>query len=262
MKNIVLASTLLASLFFVGCGSENRTNGNVGATATVNGACPAGYWYSGGMCTNGTATVSSAFSYNAGYYADNYSGTTRINIVNNDKMKEFFKYAMGVCDRGSSSYQNLGSADCSYFLSGYTDIILQFPPQMNGNALATIIARPRTNPLVNYSGQLPSIWGLFGMALGYTTGVYLPDPTYYQGPYRDPLQIQMAVSAINNSAGFLAQGYGDPYYGAYPPEQMVVAIEVASGSSNSTNLNFNFKVKGVTAASGVMTRCQTQNCGI
>lgn len=265
MKKLMLASSIIASVLFAGCPPSNRTDGTVGATATTNGACPAGYWYSSnGLCTNGVTTISSAFSYNTGFYADNYSGgSARLSIVNQDAMKQFLKYAMGVCDRGQYDYQNLGTADCSYFINGYTDIIIQFPPQLTGNALLTVIARPRTNPFINYSGQLPSIWGMLGLAIGYTTGIYVPDfSTTYQGPYRNPLQIQMNVSPINNNAGFLAQGYGDPYYGSYPPEQMVVGVEVANGNANSTTMNYSFKVKGVTAATGVLARCQFQNCGL
>ncbi|MEK6627271.1 MAG: hypothetical protein AABY53_01490 [Bdellovibrionota bacterium] len=263
MKSLLLLPTLLTVLL-IGCSPENRTNGNIGATATTSGAgaCPVGYWYSNGQCSNGTNTTNSAFAFNNGFYADNYSGTTRLNIVNADKMKEFYKLGMGVCDRGSQSYQNLGSADCSYYITGYTDIIIQFPAQLNGNALVTIIARPKVNPYVNYSGQLPSGWNLLGIAVGYATGYslpYIPDINYYNGVERNPLQIQMTVSPINNNAGFIAQGYGDAWTGL---NQTVVAIEVTSGSANSTNLNYSFKIGGVAAATGTMTRCQTQNCGL
>lgn len=262
MKNVLLTTTLLASFLFTGCDPGNRTNGVVGATATTNSACPAGYWYSNGQCYNGSNTTNSAYTFSSGYYADNHSGTSRLNMVNTEKMKELFKLGMGICDRLEKNYQNLGQANCSYYLSGKVDLILQFPPQMNGNALVTIIAAPRVNPYVNYTGQLPSAWNLVGIALGYATGYslpYLPEQNYYQGATRNPLQIQAAVSQINNSAGFVAQGYGDPWTGL---NQTLITIEVANGSANSTNLNYALKIGGVTAATGTMTRCQYQNCGL
>lgn len=260
MIKALLTSTLFASLLFVGaCSPENQSNGNVGATATTNSACPAGYWYSNGQCFNGTNTTNSAFNFSSGYYADNYSNTSTLTMVNTTKMTELFKLGMGICDRGEKNYQNIGSANCSYYISGYVDIILQFPPQMNGNALITIIAKPKTNPYYNYSGQLPSGWGLLGIALGYVTGYTIPDPSYYQGATRNPLQIQAAVSQINNSTGFAAQGYGDAWTGL---NQTLVTIEVASGSANSTTLNYTLKIGGVAAATGSMSRCQYQNCGL
>jgi|GEM_PF-4388610 len=263
MKSLLLLTAgVFTSLLLVGCDPGNRTNGNVGAIATANGACPAGYWYSNGQCSNGNSTINSAFNFSNGFYADNYSGTTRLNIVNSTKMREFFKLGMGICDRAEKNYQNIGSANCSYYLSGYTAIVLQFPPQLNGSALVTVIAEPKTNPYVNYTGQLPSVANMLGMIVGYATGYsvpYIPDTSYYQGAYRNPLQIQMTTSAINNSAGFITQGYGDAWTGL---NQTVVAIEVTNGSANSTNLNYSFKVGGVIAATGTMTRCQTQNCGL
>ena len=259
MKKLLIASSLLASMFLIGCDSGSNSTGNVGATATAYGACPAGYWYSNGMCSNGTSTINSTFSFNNGFFADNYSKQATFTIVNVAKMKELFKLGMGVCDRGDKDYQNVGSANCDYYISGYVDLILQFPSQMNGNALITIIAKPKVNPYINYSGQLPSGWGLLGIALGYATGYSLPDPSYYQGAYRNPLQIQAAVSLINNSAGFVAQGYGDAWTGL---NQTLVTIEVASGSANSTSLNYTLKIGGTAAATGTMSRCQYQNCGL
>lgn len=259
MKKLLMASALLTSMFIIGCDTGSNSTGNVGATATAYGACPAGYWYSNGMCSNGTNTVNSTFSFNNGFFADNYSGQSSFQITNITKMKEFFKLGMGVCDRGDKNYQNIGSANCDYYISGYVDLVLQFPQQMNGNALITVIAKPRVNPYVNYYGQLPSGWGLVGIALGYVTGYTFPDPSYYQGAYRDPLQIQAGVSLINNSAGFVAQGYGDAWTGM---NQTLVTIEVASGSMNSTSLNYVLKIGGVAAATGTMARCQYQNCGL
>lgn len=265
MKNLLLASTLLVSaLMFAGCGPQNQSDGNVNPIALVSGnsACPNGYWYTNGTCTNGSNTINSNFAFNNGYYADNYSGTTSFRITNQTQMKEFFKLAMGVCDRGDKNYQNVGSANCSYYLSGYVDVILQFPAQLNGNALATFIARPRQNPYVNYTGQLPSGWGLIGAALGYLTGgqMYIPDPSYYTGAYRNPLQLQMVVSPTNNNQGFEARAYGDAWTGY---NQTMITIQVLNGNPQAGgNLNFNLMVGNTTAAQGTMRTCQTANCGL
>ena len=257
MKTFSILFTLVTGLLLLSsCRPGNRTNGNANAIATSNGACPVGSWYTNGMCYNGTGSTNSAFNYSNGYYADNYSGTSSFTITNSTKMTEFFKLGMGICDRAA---KNGGTANCTTYLSGYIDLIIQFPPQMNGNALITAIAQPKSTPYVNYSYEIPSGMGLLGIALGYVTGYTIPDPSYYQGAYRNPLQIQAVVSAINNNTGFAAQGYGDAWTGL---NQTVVAVEVASGSTNSSSFNYVFKIGGVEAAKGKMTRCQYQNCGL
>lgn len=259
MKTIYFILPLIAGLLFLSsCNQGNRTNGKTNAIANTNGAgaCATGSWYTGGMCYNGTGSTTSAFNYSNGFYADNYSGTASISVVNGTKMTEFFKLGMGICDRAA---KNGGMANCTTYLSGYIDFIIQFPPQMNGNALITVIAQPKPSPYGSYSYQAPSGMGLLGIALGYVTGYTIPDPSYYQGAYRNPLQIQAVVSAINSNAGFAAQGYGDAWTGL---NQTVVAIEAAAGTINSSSFNYVFKVGGVTAAQGTMKRCQTVNCGL
>ena len=48
MKKLLMISTLLTSLFIIGCDTGSNSTGNVGATATAYAACPAGYLYSNG----------------------------------------------------------------------------------------------------------------------------------------------------------------------------------------------------------------------
>jgi hypothetical protein len=220
-----------------------------------------GQWYSNGQCSNGTSTSPSSFNFSGGYYADNYSNSSSLVIsqVGRPKMREFFKLGMGVCDRGAKNYQNVGSANCDYYLDGYIDMILQFPQQQNGKALVTFIAKPRQNPYGSYSGQLPSGWGLLGIAIGYVTGINIPDPSYYQGPTRNPLQIQMDVTPSNNNAGFTASGYADAWTGY---NNTLVSVEVLNGSSNSNTLNYSILIQNQPAAQGTMNRCQTTNCGL
>src|SRR3989344_283599 len=254
MKNLMLISgLLLVSLVFVGCGDKKDDN----VPQVI--ACPTGQYYSNGVCYNNTVILGpSQVSFNQGFYADNYSGYTRITVVNAQKMKDLFKFGMGVCDRAGG---NIGLANCDSYLAGTLDIVIQFPPTGAANTLmATFIARPKVNPYVNYAAQYPTSWeGWLGAAVGVTTGIWLPDPQYYTGAYRNPLQLQMVVSAINNSAGFEARGYGDYWTGL---NTTVVAIQVPNGKIEDAGFNFNLQVQGTTAAQGVMSRCQTQNCGL
>lgn len=259
MKNLLLLSTLFASLLFViNCSPNRSSNGNVGAIATTNGACPAGYWYSNGQCFNGNGQTPSNYSYNIGYYADNYSGYSQLQIVNPDLMKQLYKLGMGVCDRASNNY---GLANCDYYVTGQTDIIIQFPSTYTASnavpteALVTVFARPRNNPYYQYQASFGSWWQVAGSFFG----IYIPDTNYYSGAYRNPLQVPMAVSATNNNQGFQASGYGDSWTGY---SQTIVTVEVLNGNLSSNTLNFNLKIGGQTAATGRMSRCQTPNCGI
>lgn len=258
MKNLMWVSgILLASVVFFGCADKGNDQQPVIQPAVA--VCAAGQYYSNGGCYSQTGYVgNSAFTLNRGFYADNHSGTSRITVVNAQKMKDLFKYGMGVCDRAANNY---GQSNCDSYLAGSLDIIIQFPPTgaVSNTMLATFIAQPQVNPYFNYQAQLPSGWGLLGAALGYTTGVYLPDPKYYTGAQRNPLQVQMVVSQINNSAGFEARGYGDYWTGL---NTTVLAIQVPQGKADDQYFNFNFQVSGVTAAQGVMSRCQTLNCGL
>ncbi len=248
---------LLALLTFLSsCGKNNESNNN---NQQVTQACAAGYYYANNMCypiNGGGYPTNPGYTYNNGFYADTYSGTSVLRIVNGAAMKEFFKMAMGVCDRAAYNY---GQASCDSYVGGSMDMIIQFPSASSNTLLATFIAQPTYNPYLNYQAQLPSGWGLLGLALGYTTGVYLPDPRSYNGAYRNPLQLEMAVSAINNSQGFEARGYGDFWTGY---NRTLLAIQVPQGKREDSNLNFNFMIQGNTAAQGTFNRCQRVNCGL
>jgi hypothetical protein len=263
MKNFTKLSLLIASLFVVvNCSPKNSSNGNVGVSATAFGVCPAGQWYSNGQCFGGDGSGGPAgYNLSNGFYGDNYSyNGASFQITNPTLMKQFFKLAMGVCDRGDSNYQNIGSSNCDAYISGYRDIILQLPQSGNtGAALITVIAKPYVDPYYNYYGQLPSGMGLLGVALGYFTGIYIPDPSYYTGAYRNPLQIQAELSPINNNQGFEARGYGDAWTGA---NQTFIQVQVENGSVTSSSLSYKLLVQGQEAARGTMQRCQYQNCGM
>jgi hypothetical protein len=260
MKNLLLLSTLFASLFFIiNCSPNRSSNGNVGAIATTNGACPAGYWYSNGQCYNGSGQLPSQFGYNNGFYADNYSGYSSLQITNPTLMKQFFKLGMGVCDLASNNY---GVANCDYYVTGQTDLIIQFPNNVASGstvpaeALVTVFARPRQNQHYNYQASFGSWWQVAGSFFG----IYIPDNKYYSGAYRNPLQVPMGVSAANNNQGFQASGYGDAWTGY---SRTLLTVEVLNGNiSTSQTLDFKLKIGGQEAAIGRMSRCQTANCGI
>ncbi len=260
MKNIfnkaILFTSLLSMAVLSSCGQNGSSNVNSGVNTQ---ACAAGYYYQGNQCypiNGGGPGTMPQYNYSNGFYADNYSGTSLLRVTNGARMKQFFKFGMGVCDRAAT---NWGQANCDAYVGGYMDIIIQFPNSTNSSMLATFIARPKYNPYGNYSAQLPSGWGLLGIALGGLTGVYIPDPKSYTGAYRNPLQLEMAVSAINNSAGFEARGYGDYWTGA---NTTLLAIQVPNGKVQDNQINFNFNVGGQTAANGTMTKCRTYNCGL
>ena len=251
---ILLASATAVALLLIGCGKGND-NGNT----TVTQACSTGYYFYNNTCVpigGGGIPVQPGFLYTNGFYADNYSGTTSLKVTNVAKMEEFLQQGMGVCNRAGKNY---GTAACSSYSAGYTDIIIQFPNTSSNTLLATIIAHPRSNGYSTYGAQLPSGQGLLGLALGWTTGIFLPDPKAYYGALKNPLQLEMQVSAINNSTGFQAQGYGDFWTGY---NRTLIAVQVPKGKVEDQSFNFNFMVQNQTAVQGTMTRCRYTNCNL
>ena len=259
MKNLLLFSTLFASLFFiVNCSKNSSSTAGATATATANGVCPSGYSFVNGQCLNGNGQSGGAQDFALGFWADNHTGLTSINITNINLMKQLFKLGMGVCDLASNNY---GLANCDSYIQGQTDVIMQLPSNFvvaAGNtttALITVFAYPKNNPYFNYQASFGSWW----QVLGGLVGVYIPDTNYYSGAYRNPLQIQTNVSMTNNNQGFSASGYGDAWTGY---NQTLVTVEVLTGTQNSASFNYSLKIGGVEAARGTMKRCQLTNCGI
>ena len=253
MKHLLYVFGLLAVVAGLSsCQGNNNDN-------QANATCPVGTTYYNGACYtgNGGYVQPSGVSYQNGFYADTYSGTSQLQIVNGAKMQEFFQYGMGVCNRAGGA--SGGYYGCDAYVGGSMDMIIQFPPSGGNSLLATFVAQPRVNPYFNYGYQLPSGWGALGMALGLVTGVYLPDPKQYNGVYRNPLQLQLAVSLINNSVGFSANGYGDAWSGL---NRTKITIEVPQGKMQDNQLPFIFKVGDQAAAQGSFTRCQRANCGL
>ena len=259
MKNFLLFSTLFASLLFIVNCSKNSTStaGGTG-TATTTSVCGPGYSFVNGQCVNPYGQSAGAQDFALGFWADNHTGLTSINITNINLMKQLFKLGMGVCDLASNNY---GLANCDAYISGQTDVVMQLPSNFvvaagnTTNALITIFAYPKNNPYFNYQASFGSWW----QVLGGIVGVYIPDTNYYSGAYRNPLQILTNVSMTNNNQGFSASGYGDAWTGY---NQTLVTVEVLNGNQNSTTFNYSLKIGGVEAARGTMKRCNYTNCGI
>lgn len=258
MKNFILLSTLFASLFFV-VNCSNKSNNTAGtANATANSACPAGYYYSAGQCSNGNGQAGAGYNYSLGFYSDNYSGYSSFQITNVTLMKDLLKLGMGVCDRASHTY---GAANCDYYIQGWWDVIIQLPQDFNvanggtTSALVTVAVRPQQNQYYSYQASFGSWWQVAGAVLG----VYIPDTNYYSGAYRNPLQIQTNLSGINNNAGFSLTGDGAAWTGY---EHTLITIEVANGNANSQYVDYILKIGGQPAARGRMAKCQQMNCGI
>lgn len=253
MKHVLYVFGLLAMVAGLSSckGQDNNDQANF--------SCPAGTTYYNGACYtgNGSYVQGANYNYQNGFYADTYSGTSSLRVVNGGKMTEFFQYGMGVCNRAGGA--NYGQASCDAWIGGNMDMIIQFPPNGGNSLLATFVAQPRYNSNYNYSAQLPSGWGALGIALGYVTGIFLPDPKQYNGVYRNPLQLELAVSLINNSAGFSANGYGDYWSGL---NRTKITIEVPQGKMQDNQLPFILKIGDVPAAQGSFTRCQRMNCGL
>jgi len=253
MKKIIgVFGLFIITALLSSCGSKDD-----GGQANL--ACPIGSTYYNGACYNGAGgfVAGAGYTYSNGFYADNYSGTTSLRVTNGSKMLEFLRNGMGVCDRAGGS--NYGQASCQSYLSGKMDIIIQLPTTGQNTLLATFIAQPQYNPYFNYSAQLPSARGWLGLALGWATGIYLPDPKQYYGGYYPIYQVELQTSLINNSAGFSANGYGKYDTGSFRTK---LTIEVPQGKSQDYQLPFVFKVQDVPTAQGVMSRCRTPNCGL
>lgn len=252
MKNFLYLLGFVAAVTVLSSCAGNKDDGQ------ANMSCPVGTSYYNGACYtgNGQYVQGAQYAYQNGFYADNYSGTSSLRVINGAKMKDLFKYGMGVCDRAANNY---GQASCDSYVGGSMDLIIQFPPNGGNSLLMTVAAQPQRNSYFNYSAQLPSGWGALGIALGWVTGIYLPDPKQYNGAYRNPLQLELAVSAINNSQGFSANGYGDYWTGL---NRTKITVEVAQGKIQDNQLPFILKVGDVPAAQGVFSRCRLQNCGM
>lgn len=240
---------LTAAALFQSCSGSGGGN-----NAQPAPACPTGSWYNNGYCynPNNPGGIPSQFSYSVSFYAgqsgNNWSYGNSLQIINGQKMSEFLKFAMGVCGRAAT---NIGQSSCDSYLAGDFSVTIQLPAVAGQDALVTFYAAPKVNPYFNYYGQLPSGQGWANMAVGMLTGIWLPDYQYYTGAQKNPLQLSLKVSAINNSQGFKLHGYGDMYTAA---NIKLVSIEIPRGKKEDNQFQFYLQFQGVNFAQGVMQK--------
>lgn len=267
---VSLGSILTISLLISSCGQNKKSNStspDCGAGYTfANGSCmpsqyaiapgpgnscPSGYVFTGQFCTPTNLNVPGAVP-GVGYYSDNCTGRTNLSVTGTAAMREFLREGLGVCDRTGTVG---GTYDCTAYISGFIDMVIQAPNATSQNLTATFRVGARNNAFGGYGSygyQLPSTWGeaLFG----------IPSSQTYYGATRNPLQLNMAVSVINNNAGFEARGYGDFLTGA---NRSLIQIQVDNGKlDNSYGFNYRVLYKGATMFQGNMVRCQSADCGL
>lgn len=237
-KYIILFAGFLISAVLVACGSDKSGNGGTVVS------CPAGASFQNGYCVNGNGVVMNTGS--VGFYSENWHDR---NLSTAGGHREFLKNAMGVCDRHHS---NGGLADCSTWMAGAFDIVMQAPNPQTNTVQVTFRAKPRVNQNYNYYYSLPSAGQLAGALLGLPV---VGNP----GAVRNPLQLNMTVSVTNNYQGFEARGYGDFYTTA---NRSLIQIRVTQGKLEDPAFDYSISYRGQVIITGRFVRCNTADCGL
>ena len=239
MKNFVLLFISFAiPALLVACGNDSSTGAAPGAVV----ACPAGSTFQNGYCMNAQGIVVNTGS--VGFYSENWHD--RNLTASGSGLSEFLKNAMGVCDRGAS---NGGTASCATWAAGAFDIVMQTSNTQANSLQITFRAKPAPS---NYGYSLPSGSQLAGALLGFPV---VGNP----GAVRNPLQLNMTVSVINNYQGFEARGYGDFYTTA---NRSLIQVRVAQGKLEDAGFNYYLSYRGQDIAQGRFQRCNTADCGL
>lgn len=264
MKKAMLAIMMMTSTtVMVACGSSKND-----ATPAANLGCPVGSSYANGYCynqygqvinTGGLGFVTANYD-NTGYYGG--IPTSRTSNMGN-YYRTFVKEAMAICDR-TDGYSG-GTASCDAYVSGYVRVVMQSPNPSSNSLRLTIEAGPSTRSANGwYSISTPTAGQLASCGLTYyITGVCMMYPTASNLSYpRNPLSIDMAVSPINNSAGFEARGYG-----AYATQagQELIQMMVPNGKLQDGYFDYTLYYKGQSGGvvlSGRMNRCADASCGL
>lgn len=240
--------------FMVACGKSSNSN-NTATTnfaAPLNTTCPAGTtpYNSGGInyCIDAYGNIVNGFyntNLNSSYGSDNYA-LRNLTVSNSTGMKEFLKKAMGVCDRTHSTG---GVYDCGSWVSGYVKILLSGVG--TNSMIASFYAYPTTNQYYWYGYQLPSLSQFFAGMFGF------PVFSGYAGIMRNPLPLNLTVSAINNSQGFEGRAYGDLYTQA---NRSLIQVQVATGKAGDASFNYQIGFEGSVIMNGTFVNCQTGYC--
>jgi hypothetical protein len=235
-KYYILFAGFVVSAMLVACGSNSNS-----PEPTIS--CPAGYNFQNGYCVgaNGIANTGSI-----GFYSESWNSSK---LSQRQGFNEFLKNAMGVCDRKNEG-GTYGS--CSEWMSGRIDIVMQAPSAQSQTVQVTFRAAPRPNNGPQYRYKYPTGGQLAGMLLGWP----VPDVS---GAVRNPLQLNMTVSVINNYKGFEADGYGDFYTKA---NRSLIQIQVGQGKLEDGTLEYRLAYRGQIIANGRFIRCSSADCGL
>jgi len=240
-KFIFLTAGFLVSALVVACGSNSSDSTN---NTVIQ--CPAGSTFQNGYCIGANGGVVQTGS--VGFYSENWHDRS-LTISNGSGLREFLKNAMGVCDRNHS---NGGLADCSAWMSGAFDIVMQTPNTQTNSVQVTFRAKPKVNPNAYYSYSLPSAGQLAGAIFGFPV---VGSAT----AVRNPLQLNMTVSVTNNNQGFEARGYGDFYTAA---NRSLLQVQIAKGKLEDSRFDYRLAYRGEVIVTGTFVRCNTADCGL
>lgn len=234
-KYMFIFAGFVISAFLVACGSDNKGGGTVIS-------CPAGTTFQNGYCVNGSGIVTDTGS--VGFYSESWGSGS---LTPGQGFGEFLKKAMGVCDRKGEG----GSySDCSQWISGAIDIVIQMPNSQSNTAQVTFRAKPRYNSGPQYYYKYPTGGQLAGALLG------LP-VVNTSGAVRNPLQLNMTVNVTNNYQGFELRGYGDFYTQA---NRSLIQVQVAQGKLEDGGFDYRLAYRGQVIANGRFIRCNNADC--
>lgn len=238
---IMFIFSLLMMALFAACGGSGGNNNGGGPIVT----CPQGTAFQNGYCMNPYGVATNTGS--VGFYSENWHDRT-LNPVNGG-LHDFLKNAMGVCDR---NHVDGGLAGCESWTAGAFDMVLQTSNAQANTVQVTFRAKPRFGTYGNYAYSLPSAGQLAGAFFGF--------PIMSEaGAVRNPLQVNMTLSVINNYQGFEARGYGDYYTQA---NRSLIQIRVASGKLENHSFEYFLSYRGKDIARGTFVRCNTADCGL
>lgn len=254
-------AALYAVTAIVACGK----NGDTPISPASNAGCPAGTQFLNGQCVswNGYSwqAVSTGYASSA-FKSDNYRDRT-LSISNANTYTAVLRDAMAICDRGTYNY---GTGSCNDYRNGYAQVTLQSVNPSANTARLTIEVQPSS--LYNYGyGQyyasIPSGQQLATCGISMMLGMgCLMTPTAQQMQIaRNPLAIDLVVSAINNSKGFEGRGYGAS--GTLSQNALIQFI-VENGSLADGSFNYKIGYNGQSGGvfmQGKMYRCQDASCG-
>lgn len=229
----------------------------------ANAGCPPGTTFSNGVCYNQYwQPVTGA---GLAFKTDNFRDKTLM-VSNSSVFRTFLRDAMAVCDRASSNY---GTASCSSWATGYVQVVLQQVNAATNTVRMTIEVQPQTYQNYgwgygSYYAALPSAgqaatcgitWLITGYCMSYPT-------TGQMSIARNPLALDLVVSAINNSQGFEARGYGG--YGT-PSQTALIQLQVENGKLDHSAFSYKLIYNGQAGGqflSGTMYRCNDSSCGV